>query len=328
MIQDHTQYLPNKDHQLHKWRLQKWWTLYQCYQDAQDKHQLQYLLTPRSKWKRHSLYWRSQSQNVQTCGYVYHDTNGLNHGPVWKIQSFRKLRKSNWNTVVRRYCKLANKTTQQLHKVATHVLTTINSKKKKWDLLENCQKHAFKLSWNAWTRLRVARRENCFSTEQNTRFKRKVSLEELKAPKGDRFLRGRQIAYLIYEYFRVTGANDSVENYAGPIYNCSSKWWYSGNRFEMGRNSIIDDANPIRWHLGKLVHIKNTRVWETQDRIGIVQYGDSSEESWTWLHRLKTMLKEVSSRIYEWRILRPETEIMKQAPWSRIMGQNSVSKEL
>ena len=49
---------------------------------------------------------------------------------------------------------------------------------------------------------------------QNTRFKKKVSLEEMKASKEDRFLRGRQIAYLIYEYFRVTGANDSVENYA------------------------------------------------------------------------------------------------------------------
>ena len=48
----------------------------------------------------------------------------------------------------------------------------------------------------------------------DTRFKKKVSLEELKAHKEDRFLRGRQIAYLIYEYFRVTGANDSVENYA------------------------------------------------------------------------------------------------------------------
>ena len=48
----------------------------------------------------------------------------------------------------------------------------------------------------------------------NTQFKRKVSLEEMKAQKEDRFLRGRQIAYLIYEYFRVTGANDSVENYA------------------------------------------------------------------------------------------------------------------
>ena len=49
---------------------------------------------------------------------------------------------------------------------------------------------------------------------QNTRFKKKVSLEDMKAHKEDRFLRGRQIAYLIYEYFRVTGASDSVENYA------------------------------------------------------------------------------------------------------------------
>ena len=49
---------------------------------------------------------------------------------------------------------------------------------------------------------------------QNTRFKKNVSLEEMKAQKEDRFLRGRQIAYLIYEYFRVTGANDSVESYA------------------------------------------------------------------------------------------------------------------
>ena len=49
---------------------------------------------------------------------------------------------------------------------------------------------------------------------RNTQFKRKVSLEEQKAQKEDRFLRGRQIAYLIYDYFRVTGSHDSVENYA------------------------------------------------------------------------------------------------------------------
>ena len=48
----------------------------------------------------------------------------------------------------------------------------------------------------------------------DSHFQRRVSLEEQKAQKEDRFLRGRQIAYLIYEYFRVTGANDSVENYA------------------------------------------------------------------------------------------------------------------
>ena len=49
---------------------------------------------------------------------------------------------------------------------------------------------------------------------QNSRFKKKVSLKEMKPHKEDCFLRGRQIAYLIYENFRVTGANDSVENYA------------------------------------------------------------------------------------------------------------------
>ena len=47
----------------------------------------------------------------------------------------------------------------------------------------------------------------------NSHVKMKISLEEQQAQKEDRFLRGRQIAYLIYEQFRVTGTNDSVENY-------------------------------------------------------------------------------------------------------------------
>ena len=67
----------------------------------------------------------------------------------------------------------------------------------------------------------------------NSHFKRTVSLEEQKAQKEDRFLRGRQIAYLIYDYFRVTGAHDSVENCAdlftialrnGDIQKLDSKW--------------------------------------------------------------------------------------------------------
>ena len=46
-------------------------------------------------------------------------------------------------------------------------------------------------------------------------------------------------------------------------------------------------------------------------------------------HRLKTMVKKkVSSRIYESKIVRPEMEILKQAPWPRIRGQNSMNKEV
>ena len=52
------------------------------------------------------------------------------------------------------------------------------------------------------------------NTIHNSHFKRRISLEEQKAQKQDRFLRGRQITHLIYDYFRVTGSHDSVENYA------------------------------------------------------------------------------------------------------------------
>ena len=44
----------------------------------------------------------------------------------------------------------------------------------------------------------------------NSYFKKNVSLEEQKAPMEDRCLRGRQIAFMIYEYFRVTGAHEAV----------------------------------------------------------------------------------------------------------------------
>ena len=53
---------------------------------------------------------------------------------------------------------------------------------------------------------------------QNFQFKKKVSLEEQKAPKEDWFLRGRQIAIIIYDYFRVTGAHDTVLDYADLFY--------------------------------------------------------------------------------------------------------------
>ena len=49
---------------------------------------------------------------------------------------------------------------------------------------------------------------------QNSQFKKKVSLEDQKAQKEDKFLRGRQIVFMILHYFRVTGAHDTVLDYA------------------------------------------------------------------------------------------------------------------
>ena len=42
----------------------------------------------KEKWRMLQNYSKFPNRNVQTFGFVYHDTSGLNHGPVWKTQSF------------------------------------------------------------------------------------------------------------------------------------------------------------------------------------------------------------------------------------------------
>ena len=69
---------------------------------------------------------------------------------------------------------------------------------------------------------------------QNSHFKKKVSLEEQKAQKEDRFLRGRQIAFMIYDYFRVTGAHDTVLDNADLFSITLHDDNYSGIRYKMG----------------------------------------------------------------------------------------------
>ena len=53
----------------------------------------------------------------------------------------------------------------------------------------------------------------------NSQFNKKVSLEEQKGQKEDQFLRGRQIAFKMYDQFRVTGAHDTVLDYADEFSN-------------------------------------------------------------------------------------------------------------
>ena len=45
----------------------------------------------------------------------------------------------------------------------------------------------------------------------SVQFRRRVIVEEQRAQNDERFLRGRQIAYMIYEHFRATGAYEAVQ---------------------------------------------------------------------------------------------------------------------
>ena len=64
--------------------------------------------------------------------------------------------------------------------------------------------------------------------------KKKVSPEEQKAQKEDLFLRGRQIAFMIYDYFRVTGAHDTILDYAEFFSVTLHEDSISGIRYKMG----------------------------------------------------------------------------------------------
>ena len=48
-------------------------------------------------------------------------------------------------------------------------------------------------------------------------FRKRASVEERRDQHSDQFLRGRQIAYMIYEYFRATGAYATVQGLADLV---------------------------------------------------------------------------------------------------------------
>ena len=125
----------------------------------------------------------------------------------------------------------------------------------------------------------------------NSHFRRRVSLEQQEAPKEDRFFRGRQIAYLIYEYFRVTGANDSVENYADlftiglrndDIQEFDSKW--DGDLLSMTKIPLDDILEGLY----------KFRIRESEKLKTVLELYDleiHQKKIGPDYHRLKTMVK-------------------------------------
>ena len=54
-------------------------------------------------------------------------------------------------------------------------------------------------------------------TISSAHFRRRVSVEEQRAQKDDRFVRGSQIPYMMYEYFRATRAHEAVQGLSDLI---------------------------------------------------------------------------------------------------------------
>ena len=122
---------------------------------------------------------------------------------------------------------------------------------------------------------------------QNSQFNKKVSFEEQKAQKEDRFLRGRQIAFMIYDYFRVTGARDTKLDYADlfsvtlrddNIQEFDTRW----DEVLLSMSQIPSDDI-----LESLYKLRIRESAATQNCIGLVRHGDSSNDIGSQLSKVE-----------------------------------------
>ena len=161
----------------------------------------------------------------------------------------------------------------------------------------------------------------------NSHFKRRISLEEQKAQKQDRFRHGRQVACLIYDYFPVTGCHDSVEN-------CTDLFTIALRNDDI--QEFDSEWDGILLSMTKVPHddilegLYKLRIRESEKLKTILELYDLETHQKNLepdYHRLETMVKRSIEQEIRNKNFGAEMEILRRTPWSRVREQNSVYKE-
>ena len=174
---------------------------------------------------------------------------------------------------------------------------------------------------NSWTKLWVTRCENCFSTEQNHS---EYPLQErgqsggnesskrrpLPPRKTDRLPDLRSLSGHWSQWF--------CRELCGPIYSCVLRnddiQEFDSKSDETLLSMTQIPSDDILESLYKL-RIRGSEKLKTVLELEILQKKAGPDH-----HRLKTMERKYRAEFANEGFLRPETEIMKQAPWSIIRG--------
>ena len=156
-------------------------------------------------------------------------------------------------------------------------------------------------------------------TIQNSQFEKKICLKEQKAQKEDRFLRGRLIAFMIYDYSRVTGVHDTVLDYADLF----SVALHDDNILELDTR-----WDEFLWSMSKipsddiLESLYKSRIHESaqlKTRDGIARRGDSSEDIGSQLSKVENHGEEEYRSQTSITKLRRYVGELNQEPWSRVV---------
>ena len=153
---------------------------------------------------------------------------------------------------------------------------------------------------------------------QNSQFKKKMSLEEQKAQKEDRLLRGRQIAFMIYDYFRVTDAHDTVLDYADlfsvtlrddNIQEFDTRWdAVLLSMTKIPSDVILESLYKLRIReCDQLKTVLELYDMEIHQKISVPNY-----------QKFKTMVKKEWIKNFVHETLTPDMGELNQEHWSRI----------
>ena len=162
----------------------------------------------------------------------------------------------------------------------------------------------------------------------NSHFKKKVSLEEQKAQKEDRFLRGRQIAFMIYDYIRVSGADEAVLGYADSF----SVTRHDGNIQEFGTrwDEVLPSMSKIPSDDVVLESLYKLRMRASVQLKNVLELFDMEihqKISTPNFQKLKTMVKRSVDQKLRLRNLTPGTGELKQEQRPRTERDRQAPKE-
>ena len=116
-----------------------------------------------------------------------------------------------------------------------------------------------------------------FSTK-HVHFRKRVSVEEQRAQKYHRFLGGRQIAYMIHEHFRASGAYEAVQGlpdlFSIRLHNDDVQDF--DVRWDQALLSV-NKRHAFRCDPGRIVQVKITGLCSASDRLGFVRSRNRSK---------------------------------------------------
>ena len=147
---------------------------------------------------------------------------------------------------------------------------------------------------NSRTRFRGIRRENCFSTELNHP---EYPLQEKGQSGGNESSKRGSLSPRKTDFFpdlRLLPGHWSqwfCRELCRPTYSCFSKWWYSGIRFEMGRNLLSMTQIPSDDILEGLYTLRIRESEKLKTRMELYNMEIHQKTAGPDYHRLKTMVK-------------------------------------